>query len=580
MFRRISSGVASLLVAASLIVLSSAPANAAVLTISGTVTDSRDGSPMDNVCITVGVPGQFCWTITNSVGKYFIDLGALEAQPGQNWDLFFIRAGFDTLKKTVLVNGAETANVVMIPTPGQTPPATIPPRTNVLNPPPAAPPPPTYTVYLPNVTKTLGGANGWHTPFIVQNVGTVATSLTVTFYSFADGSPVATRTATVQPGRSFVDSPRDEADLPGNAQFSVVITSAGAPVVAVVNEHQGPGAGNEALSYSGISSGSTASYLPLVSKMVSGWLTTMIIQNVGSASTTASASFTSLDGTKTATLTRSMAPGRSAVIDPRFESALADGTEYSATVTASQPIAVVANNHNDLSGTIAPMGDSYNGVTVGGPATTYLPYLAKNTDGVGRTSRVVVQNAGGTAATPIVSLYEFGSGVSSSVMAPSIAPGGAWSFAPTAGGEYSATIAGGTFAAVATAISPATAMYYTGTTATASKLFMPNVTRRLTQNAAVDPGWNTPLLIQSATATSATLTWYRFSDGSLVTSQTVPLTQNVTTRVDPTTVAGLSDNSQYSVVLETAGTVVSIVTQLNLVGGDDAMIYKGFAVLP
>jgi hypothetical protein len=123
-------------------------------------------------------------------------------------------------------------------------------------------------------------------------------------------------------------------------------------------------------------------------------------------------------------------------------------------------------------------------------------------------------------------------------------------------------------------------MYYTGTTGPASKLFMPNVTRKLTQNAAVDPGWNTPLLIQSATATSATLKWYRFADGSLVTTQSVTLTANVTTRVDPASVAGLSDNSQYSVVLESSGTVVSIVTELNLVGGDDAMIYKGFALLP
>src|SRR5687767_14730472 len=49
------------------------------------------------------------------------------------------------------------------------------------------------TVYLPNVTKMLGGPDGWQTPFIVQNVGAVATAVTMSFYSFEDGSLVRTR---------------------------------------------------------------------------------------------------------------------------------------------------------------------------------------------------------------------------------------------------------------------------------------------------------------------------------------------------------------------------------------------------
>src|SRR3989442_12360415 len=51
------------------------------------------------------------------------------------------------------------------------------------------------TVYLPNVTKMLGGPDGWQTPFIVQNVGPVPTDLTVSFYSFGDGSLLAQRRA-------------------------------------------------------------------------------------------------------------------------------------------------------------------------------------------------------------------------------------------------------------------------------------------------------------------------------------------------------------------------------------------------
>src|SRR5262245_39299464 len=89
------------------------PASAAGLTIKGTVTDNATALAMDNVCITVGVPGQFCWTVTNAAGQYFIDLGALAAQPGQTWEIFVIRAGYDTTSKKVLVNADETLNFTM-----------------------------------------------------------------------------------------------------------------------------------------------------------------------------------------------------------------------------------------------------------------------------------------------------------------------------------------------------------------------------------------------------------------------------------------------------------------------------------
>jgi len=197
-----------------------------------------------------------------------------------------------------------------------------------------------------------------------------------------------------------VGSPRDAADLPGSSQSSVVITSQGAPVVAVVNRHQGPGAGNEALSCSGISQGATSVSLPLVSNMVGGWLTSVIAQNASAPTTTVTAPFVSLDGTRTASLTRTVAPGRPAVIDPRFESSLVAGTEYTVALTAPSAIAVVANNHNDLPGTVAPMGDSHNGVAAA-LGSAYLPYIAKNTDGVGQetTLSVTFRNSGATTWT-------------------------------------------------------------------------------------------------------------------------------------------------------------------------------------
>ncbi|MEX2045883.1 MAG: hypothetical protein WEE03_01870, partial [Chloroflexota bacterium] len=197
--------------------------------------------------------------------------------------------------------------------------------------------PPTTTVYLPNITKTLGGPTGWVTPFIVQNVGTLATTLEVSFYRFSDGGLVACRSVPgLLPGTSFADIPNSDADLPDNSQFSVVISSFGADVVAVVNEHQGVGARAESLSYVGLTSGALRVGLPWVAKFDGGWLTTFIVQNLGASPATVSAALVSEDGTKTASLTRTILPGRSAAVNPAVEPGLENGVSYAAVFTADQ----------------------------------------------------------------------------------------------------------------------------------------------------------------------------------------------------------------------------------------------------
>ncbi len=312
-----------------------------------------------------------------------------------------------------------------------------------------------FTVYLPNITKTLGGPDGWHTPFIVQNVGAVTTSLTVNFYGFIDGTLVATRKADLLPGRSFVDSPRDDPDLPGNAQFSVVVTSSAAPIVSVVNEHQGFDAGTEALSYSGISDGSTQVYVPLVYKTWDQWISTLIIQNVGAATSEVTANFISLDGKTTASIARTVDPGRSKFIDPRVETSLAGGTIYAATLSATEPIAVVANHHHDLPGVTPAMGDSYNAIPTSPSMTVYMPYVAMHTNGTDPMSRVFVQNAGAANAAPVFTFTRF-AGVSTGTdpgafSGPVPAPGaGSLLQPPLPDGDFSLTIGGGRFAATVT----------------------------------------------------------------------------------------------------------------------------------
>lgn len=451
----------------------------------------------------------------------------------------------------------------------------------------------TTTVYLPNITRMLGGRDGWQTPFIVQNVGAVSTDLTMSFYAFSDGSLVKTRTvAGLPPGNSVFHDPNSDTELPAEGQFGVVVQSFGSPIVAVVNEHQNlqNAARQEALSYQGLSQGSTKLYAPYFAYNVSGWVTTLIVQNLGLIPTVVSLQFTTADGTRNITLTRALQPGRSDFVDPRVEPTLLAGFEYTITMTASQPIGAVINAHNDAATVAQPRGFSYNASRPSDIQESFLPYVAKNTDGIGRSTRLFVQNTSTVAGTAHLAFCQLGnpSCVLQTISAPSaIPPGGVWSLdlaqsPQLADGEYSIysynlTGEANYLAILAATTSPATALGYTSLGFGETKWFLPNVTRTLGGPA----GWTTPIVIQStgSTVTTANLSWYRFADGALVYQQTLlGLQAGSAVRVDPRTVPALADNTQYAVVVTApTGGVAVVVTELNFLGGDSAMAYEGFS---
>jgi hypothetical protein len=437
------------------------------------------------------------------------------------------------------------------------------------------------TVYLPNVTKMLGGPDGWQTPFIVQNVGGAPTDLTVSFYGFADGALVTQRhVAALAPGTSYADVPNNDADLPAAGQFAVVVQSSAAPIVSVVNEHQGTGNRAEALSYVGLSSGALKVSLPYVAKADDGWLTTFIIQNLGGVPATVTVALDAYigDTRSPVMLTRRVEPGRSAFVDPRQEPGIPAGSS-AATITADQPIAVVANVHNDGPAVAFPRAYSYNGVSATGTAT-YLPYAAKNADGKFRSTKLFVQNAGTAAATPELELRRGGKVVDTFTSHSPIAPGERNSLdlarlsasTPVTDGEYGVVVTGGQFAVLAQTTTQTTATGYTGSATPAARLYLPNVTRTLGGPA----GWTTPIVLQSAGATVATLRWYRFSDGGLVKTQALPLVTGDSVKIDPRAVDGLADGTQYSVVVEASGGTIAGVVFEYADGGDNAMAYEAF----
>ena len=459
---------------------------------------------------------------------------------------------------------------------------------------------PTSSAYLPNVTKTLGGPTGFYTPFIVQNIGTMRTDLEVSFYRFSDGGLVTCRKIRgLEPGTSFADVPNNDTDLPDNSQFSVVVRSFGSQIVAVVNEHAGSGDLAEALSYNGFAAGSTTVYLPNIVKRFFGYHTPFIIQNLGTATTVATATFVGRGNEPGATILRTIAAGRSQFVEPNIEPSLVDGGAYAVTLRADQPLAVVVNTHNDDPPIRHPVAYATDGISAGAGAV-YGAYAAKNANNYGRAgtmSTIVVQNLGAAATAPTLEFTPLGGGPTTTFAGPSTTPGGAWAFDPRyvnglAGGDFcpvlpsAGCLANGEFTFKATAtgtiaaavnvisvISPDSAMGYTAANAPATKYFLPNVTRTL----GGPGGWTTPILLLSVNATGASIEWRRFADGALVTTQNLALTAGVGIRIDPLAVGGLSNDTQYAVtVTAIGGQVVAIVEEI-ATGGDNAMIYEGLA---
>ena len=218
------------------------------------------------------------------------------------------------------------------------------------------------------------------------------------------------------------------------------------------------------------------------------------------------------------------------------------------------------------------------------------PYSAKNGP-CGRCAPVVVQNLGTAVADATLTFTPLNGGTTQTFTITAIGAGGAKAFDPrfTTGtitpcttqsatclgtGEYSLVVTSTQpIAAVTLPVTAITAEAYVAATIVTSKVYLPNVTRTL----GGPTGWTTPIILQSVTATSATLKWYRFDNGQLAVTQTVPLTLGSSKWIDPASVVGLSENTQYAVVIDAgAGTTATAIVYQLASGGDNAAIYSGF----
>src|SRR2546428_6388554 len=142
------------------------PAAAAAGKIMGKVGDSVTMLPIQNVDVYLGIPGAFVWAHTAADGSFSIDLDAVAAQDHGLWEISFVKAGYATTKTNKFQSnggytfGKDRANVPAVsPLVKQL----VGPRSSCTDPGTGTPTPPalTSTVYLPNITRRLGGPDGF-----------------------------------------------------------------------------------------------------------------------------------------------------------------------------------------------------------------------------------------------------------------------------------------------------------------------------------------------------------------------------------------------------------------------------------
>jgi hypothetical protein len=151
------------------------------------------------------------------------------------------------------------------------------------------------TVYAPNIVK---GYSGYITPAVIQNVGTAEAWVTVEYWGMTDGvfyAAAGAKNVPLGPGLSLPERPWTWADgvLPNNKQYSMIIKGRpGDKLVAIVNQN----GVKDGTAYNAFIAGYRYVYIPWAMKQPSGgYLSPMVIQNVGATSATFSVRYYDLD---------------------------------------------------------------------------------------------------------------------------------------------------------------------------------------------------------------------------------------------------------------------------------------------
>lgn len=270
------------------------------------------------------------------------------------------------------------------------------------------------SINLPLVLRGNFGVDTW---ISVQNAGTAAANVTVTYTAGSAGNNGVTDTATIAPGAAATFYQKNKSELGTRFVGAAKVASTnGQAIVAVVNQETQ--SSNALFSYGGFTTaGSTTVAAPLVVSNNFGSYTGIQILNTGTAAADATVTFNANTtssaagsaqpcGALTARTFNIPAGGSVTTIQGNGDASLGFDTQFascryigSATVTSAQTIAVIVNQVSSSGSN----GSAY--AAVDPSATTQVinaPLIQANN--FGTFSGVQVQNTG-TAATQVTVTY-------------------------------------------------------------------------------------------------------------------------------------------------------------------------------
>lgn len=444
-------------------------------------------------------------------------------------------------------------------------------------------------VYLPNVTKTLGGLGGWTTPIVVQNTGNEGTTISAALYRFSDGAYVTTLTTPrLVAGQAWTLDLAALPQVPHDTQFAAVVTAATGTATAIVLEGSG---GQGWMSYGGTSGGSGTVYLPNITRTLGGpdgWTTPFIVQNLGGSAATASVSFYRFaDGSLARRIDGvAIAPGRSQSFVPQIIDGLSDDAQYSVVVqgSAGSELYAIVNEHQGA------QAMSYEGL-LAGAQNLYLPYLQKYVGGTGGwSSPFIVQNVGTAQAVFSISFYSVTTGaLAAQIPSVVLEPGRSFAddvrFTPASlpAGEFSAVIRGNSGAKLAAIVNQqhltnGLAMSYAGATSLATALYAPYVAKR-----AGNEQWYSGLVVQNAGAAATDVTVQILDVGDGSTKQTKiykSVAPGASVVHSAAAEPALASYLAYSAVVTAGQPITAVVNATGSGSGDLALSYLATAVPP
>ena len=249
-----------------------------------------------------------------------------------------------------------------------------------------------HTAYIPMLFRGAYGGT-YNAAFYIQNVDAGTANITISYYDSTGAltcSSVDTITTQASKGYWLPGT-----CVPANWVGGAVVTS-DKNIVAIGRPHIGA----EVMTYSGFSSGSLTSYIPMLFRAAYGgtYNAAFYVQNVGAASANLTIKYYDSTGALTCTATDTVAklaskgywlPG----------TCVPANWVGGAVITSTEPIVTVGRPH------IGTQITTYNGFSAGS-GTSYVPMLFRGAFGGTYNAAFYVQNVSGSAANVTIKYYD------------------------------------------------------------------------------------------------------------------------------------------------------------------------------